>query len=154
MQKLGLICKFSNPLPQFSSYFPSNNARVVVCFCEGRTVRGLLAAIRANKLEGLFHIMGRYGSARLSTFSRLFVYILAMAGLTGLTSYRAWRQPQWVKDNVRLKETPLFWFKLSFPFYINNLKFSSWHKVLQKRTHAFDKRLFYALFSRPHSWFL
>ena len=32
---------------------------VVVCFCEGRTVRGLLSAIRANQLEGLFHIMGR-----------------------------------------------------------------------------------------------
>ena len=37
--------------------------RVVVCFCEGRTVRGLLAAIRANQLEGLFHIMGRLAAA-------------------------------------------------------------------------------------------
>ena len=37
--------------------------RVVVCFCEGRTVRGLLAAIRANQLEGLFHIMGRLVAA-------------------------------------------------------------------------------------------
>ena len=63
MQKLGgLIRKSSNPPSLTLISLPCNNARVVVCFCEGRTVRGLLAAIRANKLEGLFHIMGRYGN--------------------------------------------------------------------------------------------
>ena len=36
--------------------------RVVICFCEGRTVRGLLSAIKANGLEGLLHIIGRWSS--------------------------------------------------------------------------------------------
>ena len=44
--------------------------RVVVCFCEGRTVRGLLAAIRANQLEGLFHIMGRLARLTRATSPR------------------------------------------------------------------------------------
>merc|ERR1719370_2375698 len=39
------------------------NARVVICFCEGRTVRGLLSAIKANRLEGLLHIIGSDGWA-------------------------------------------------------------------------------------------
>ena len=38
---------------------PVSFRRVVVCFCEGRTVRGLLTAIKANNLEGYFHIIGR-----------------------------------------------------------------------------------------------
>ena len=35
------------------------NARVVVCFCEGMTVRGLLAATRRLNLTGRFLFLGR-----------------------------------------------------------------------------------------------
>nr|CAD7426329.1 unnamed protein product [Timema monikensis] len=36
------------------------NARVVVCFCEGMTVRGLLRAIKRLNLFGRFLILGRW----------------------------------------------------------------------------------------------
>lgn len=36
------------------------NARVVVCFCEGMTVRGLLAATARLNLTGRFIFLGRY----------------------------------------------------------------------------------------------
>ena len=36
------------------------NARVVVCFCEGLTIRGLLAATKRLKLTGRFLFLGRY----------------------------------------------------------------------------------------------
>jgi phosphoglycolate phosphatase-like HAD superfamily hydrolase len=36
------------------------NARVVVCFCEGMTVRGLLAATKRLNLTGRFLFLGRY----------------------------------------------------------------------------------------------
>jgi metabotropic glutamate receptor 1 len=36
------------------------NARVIVCFCYGETVRGLLGAIRRLNLRGRFLILGRY----------------------------------------------------------------------------------------------
>jgi ABC-type branched-subunit amino acid transport system substrate-binding protein len=35
------------------------NARVVVCFCEGMTVRGLLAATKRLNLTGRFLFLGR-----------------------------------------------------------------------------------------------
>jgi tRNA A37 methylthiotransferase MiaB len=35
------------------------NARVVVCFCEGMTVRGLLAATKRLNLTGRFLFIGR-----------------------------------------------------------------------------------------------
>lgn len=35
------------------------NAKVVVCFCEGMTVRGLLAAINRKNLTGRFVLLGR-----------------------------------------------------------------------------------------------
>lgn len=35
------------------------NARVVVCFCEGMTVRNLLAAVRRLNLTGRFLFLGR-----------------------------------------------------------------------------------------------
>jgi hypothetical protein len=35
------------------------NARVVVCFCEGMTVRGLLAATKRLHLTGRFLFIGR-----------------------------------------------------------------------------------------------
>lgn len=37
-------------------------ARVVVCFCEGMTVRGLLMAMRRRGVFGEFLLIGRYGS--------------------------------------------------------------------------------------------
>ena len=37
----------------------TENARVIVCFCYGETVRGLLAAINRLKLKGRFLILGR-----------------------------------------------------------------------------------------------
>lgn len=37
-------------------------ARVVVCFCEGMTVRGLLMAMRRLGVFGEFLLIGRYGS--------------------------------------------------------------------------------------------
>jgi ABC-type branched-subunit amino acid transport system substrate-binding protein len=36
------------------------NARVVVCFCEGMTVRGLLAATKRLNLTGRFLFLGRW----------------------------------------------------------------------------------------------
>lgn len=36
-------------------------ARVVVCFCEGMTVRGLLMAMRRLGVFGEFLLIGRYG---------------------------------------------------------------------------------------------
>lgn len=36
-------------------------ARVVVCFCEGMTVRGLLMAMRRLGVYGEFLLIGRYG---------------------------------------------------------------------------------------------
>ena len=56
--KANRFCRIDN-----IEYLEMSLCRVVVCFCEGRTVRGLLAAIRANQLEGLFHIMGRLVAA-------------------------------------------------------------------------------------------
>ena len=117
MQKLGgLIRKSSNPPSLTLISLPCNNARVVVCFCEGRTVRGLLAAIRANKLEGLFHIMGRYGiGADYKHFpNKMTICILAMAGQTGQTSYRAWKQQQWVKFLSKCQKKHLC-FDFNFP---------------------------------------
>lgn len=46
-------------------------ARVVVCFCEGMTVRGLLMAMRRLGVFGEFLLIGRYGCG---TF--LFIYFL------------------------------------------------------------------------------
>lgn len=42
-------------------------ARVVVCFCEGMTVRGLLMAMRRLGVFGEFLLIGRYG--------RVFIYL-------------------------------------------------------------------------------
>lgn len=36
-------------------------ARVVVCFCEGMTVRGLLMAMKRLAVIGEFLLIGRYG---------------------------------------------------------------------------------------------
>ena len=38
----------------------TENARVIVCFCYGETVRGLLGAIHRLKLKGRFSILGRF----------------------------------------------------------------------------------------------
>lgn len=35
-------------------------ARVIVCFCHGETIRGLLAAINKLGMKGRFIILGRY----------------------------------------------------------------------------------------------
>ena len=37
----------------------TQNARVVVCFCEGLTVRELIKAAQRKKSEGLFMFIGR-----------------------------------------------------------------------------------------------
>jgi hypothetical protein len=39
----------------------TENARVIVCFCYGETVRGLLGAINRLELKGRFLILGRFG---------------------------------------------------------------------------------------------
>lgn len=39
-------------------------ARVVVCFCEGMTVRGILMAMRRQNLSGEFMLVGRSETAR------------------------------------------------------------------------------------------
>jgi len=39
---------------------PYRNARVVACFCEGMTVRGLLKATKRLNLSGEFLFVGRY----------------------------------------------------------------------------------------------
>ena len=37
----------------------TENARVVICFCEGMTVRGLLKASQRKKVAGKFLFIGR-----------------------------------------------------------------------------------------------
>lgn len=37
----------------------TTNARVIVCFCYGETIRGLLGAIKKLDLKGRFVILGR-----------------------------------------------------------------------------------------------
>lgn len=44
-------------------------ARVVVCFCEGMTVRGLLMAMRRLGVYGEFLLVGRYGNVSLFVVS-------------------------------------------------------------------------------------
>ena len=46
-------------------------ARVVVCFCEGMTVRGLLMAMRRLGVFGEFLLIGRYG--RVPVYTRVTV---------------------------------------------------------------------------------
>lgn len=46
-------------------------ARVVVCFCEGMTVRGLLMAMRRLGVFGEFLLIGRYGCVSLPFDSHL-----------------------------------------------------------------------------------
>jgi hypothetical protein len=43
----------------------TSSARVIVCFCQGETVRGLLGAINKLNLKGRFLIVGRYFSSNL-----------------------------------------------------------------------------------------
>lgn len=44
-------------------------ARVVVCFCEGMTVRGLLMAMRRLGVHGEFLLVGRYGYVCVFVFN-------------------------------------------------------------------------------------
>ena len=57
-------------------------ARVVVCFCEGMTVRGLLMAMRRLGVFGEFLLIGRYG--------RVPVYIRVT--VESIPSLRGWRE--------------------------------------------------------------
>jgi hypothetical protein len=49
------------------------NARVVVCFCEGMTVRGLLAATKRLNLTGRFLFLGRWVQGAECVWSRVAV---------------------------------------------------------------------------------
>ncbi|KAL6473149.1 hypothetical protein MHYP_G00193370 [Metynnis hypsauchen] len=48
---------FDRLLEKLRSHLPK--ARVVACFCEGMTVRGILMAMRRRRLVGEFLLVGR-----------------------------------------------------------------------------------------------
>lgn len=48
---------FDKLLQKLRGHLPK--ARVVACFCEGMTVRGILMAMRRQQLEGEFLLVGR-----------------------------------------------------------------------------------------------
>lgn len=50
-------------------------ARVVVCFCEGMTVRGLLMAMRRLGVAGEFLLIGRFVSHRFPPWEFLFLSV-------------------------------------------------------------------------------
>ena len=52
---------FDKLLDKLRGHLPK--ARVVACFCEGMTVRGILMAMRRRHLVGEFLLVGRYGGA-------------------------------------------------------------------------------------------
>jgi metabotropic glutamate receptor 1 len=53
----------------------TSNANVIVCFCYGETIRGLLGAIKKLGLKGRFVILGRYILSILKNKSKFFTLI-------------------------------------------------------------------------------
>ncbi len=52
---------------------PYRNARVVACFCEGMTVRGLLKATKRLNVSGEFLFVGRYDYQCLFEYYLMFI---------------------------------------------------------------------------------
>lgn len=64
-------------------------ARVVVCFCEGMTVRGLLMAMRRLGVFGEFLVIGRYGCVFVPFNSQLRASLwMARNSITGWKTVR------------------------------------------------------------------
>lgn len=65
---------FDKLLQKLRGHLPK--ARVVACFCEGMTVRGILMAMRRQRLVGEFLLVGRWGvGCTVGTFWLLLILL-------------------------------------------------------------------------------
>ena len=65
------------------------NARVVVCFCEGMTIRGLLKATQRLGVEGQFLFIGRCVAPNPGFLFQPLMVLLLFAAMGG-TCVRTW----------------------------------------------------------------